>query len=131
MNTYYKQLPGFKVTSNPKNWGINKWRFFVDASNIHTWSVTHFLKTLNLLITIEQWVLELSYCTWAFHVTRSSYWYLDICPCDLDHLWNWPLSGAFVFHVHLVFSSNCPQLTSVYSNFTHIFAFSFLPRFLF
>ena len=30
-------------------------------------------------------------------MTNSSYWYQDICPCDLDHLRNWPLSGAFVF----------------------------------
>ena len=38
----------------------------------------------------------------AFLVTRSSYWYQDICPCDLDHLWNRPLSGAFVFHKHIL-----------------------------
>ena len=36
-------------------------------------------------------------------MTRSSYWYQDICPCDLDHLWNWPLLGAFVFHKHILF----------------------------
>ena len=36
-------------------------------------------------------------------MTRSSYWYQDICPCDLDHLWNWQLSGAFVFHKHILF----------------------------
>ena len=24
--------------------------------------------------------------TWAFLVTRSSYWYQNICPCDLGHL---------------------------------------------
>ena len=48
-------------------------------------------------------ILELPYCIWAFLVTRSSYWYQDICPCDLDHLWNWPLSGAFVFHKHILF----------------------------
>ena len=28
-------LPGIKVSSDPKNGGINKWRFFIDASNIH------------------------------------------------------------------------------------------------
>ena len=37
-------------------------------------------------------------------MTRSSYWYQDICSCDLDHLWNWPLSGAFVFHKHILFT---------------------------
>ena len=67
------------------------------------WSLTHFFKTLTLLITFEQWVLELLYCTWAFLVTRSSYWYQDFCPCDLGHLWNWPLSGAYVFHKHILF----------------------------
>ena len=36
-------------------------------------------------------------------MTRSSYWFQDICPCDLDRLWNWPLSGAFVFQKHILF----------------------------
>ena len=40
------------------------------------WSLTNFLKTLTFLITFEKWVL---YCTWTFLVTRSSYWYKDIC----------------------------------------------------
>ena len=43
-------------------------------------------------------MIELWYCTSAFLVTQSSYWYQNICPCDLGLLWNWPLSGAFVFH---------------------------------
>ena len=43
-------------------------------------------------------------------MTRSFYWYQDICPCDLDHLWNWPLSGAFVFHKRILFKRVCnPQ----------------------
>ena len=92
------------------------------------WNLTHFLKTWTLLITFEQWVLELWYFTWVFlviwpfrgyhyflinirafilHMSISCYkicpWYQDICPCDLDHLWNWPLSGAFVFHKHILF----------------------------
>ena len=29
--------------------------------------------------------------------------YQDICLYDLDPLWNWPLSGAFVFHKHVLF----------------------------
>ena len=24
-----------------------------------------------------------------------------MCPCDHGHLWNWPLSGTFVFHIYL------------------------------
>ena len=59
----------------------------------------------------------LSYCTWAFLVTRSSYWYQDIYSCDLDHLWNWPLLGAFVFHKHILFTiQNCnKELFMIYS----------------
>ena len=66
-------------------------------------SLTHFLKTLILLITFEQYVLEDSYCTWASCVTRSSYWYPHIFPCDLGHLWNWSSSGAYVFHKNILF----------------------------
>ena len=29
------QNPLNKVSSNPKNWGINKWKFFINASKIH------------------------------------------------------------------------------------------------
>ena len=57
---------------------------------LRPWSVSlaYFLKTLNF-VKFQQWVLELSYCRmWAFLVTRSLYWYRNICPCDLDHLWN-------------------------------------------
>ena len=25
-----------------------------------------------------------------------------LCPCDHKHLWNWPLSGASVFHKHIL-----------------------------
>ena len=35
-------------------------------------------------------------------MTRSFYWYQNICPCDLGLRWNWPLSGAFVFHKHIL-----------------------------
>ena len=35
-------------------------------------------------------------------MTRSSYCYQDICPCDLDYLWNWSLSGEFVFPKHIL-----------------------------
>ena len=34
------------------------------------WSLTYFLKILTLLITFEQWVLELQYFTWVFLVIR-------------------------------------------------------------
>ena len=49
----------------------------------------------------------------AFLVTRSSYWYQDICPCDLGHLLNRPLLGAFVFHKHiLLFRGTGKDLTA-------------------
>ena len=39
------------------------------------WSFTLFLKTLTLLITFEQWVLELWHFTWVFLVMRPFCWY--------------------------------------------------------
>ena len=53
------------------------------------WSLTYFLKTLTLLITLEQWVLELWYFTWVFLVTRPFSGYHYFLPCDLD-LGVWP-----------------------------------------
>ena len=53
------------------------------------WSLAYFIrKMLTLLIHVacQKGVLELSYFTWVF-----------LCPCDLKHLWVWPLSGASVF----------------------------------
>ena len=62
------------------------------------WVWPIFLKTLTLLITFEQWVLVL------YHMSISNeHWYQDICPCNRDHLWNWPLSGAFVFHKRILY----------------------------
>ena len=111
-----------------------------------SWGLAYYLKTLTLLITFQQWLLEFSYFTWIFRVIRSFvdtqtfdldiwhiwkknkiyhkylinirafimhmnisfdrslYWCQGICPCDLGHIWNWPLSGAFVFHKHILFS---------------------------
>ena len=46
-------------------------------TSLLTWplSLTHFLKTLTLLITFEQWVLELWNFTWVFLVIRPFCWY--------------------------------------------------------
>ena len=52
-------------------------------------SLTYFLKTLTLLITFEQWVLELWYFTWVFLVIRPFSGYHYFWPCDLD-LGVWP-----------------------------------------
>ena len=54
------------------------------------WSLTHFLKTLTLLITFEQWVLELRYFTWVFLVVRPFSGYHYFWPCDFD-LGVWPI----------------------------------------
>ena len=48
------------------------------------WSLNHFLKTLTLLITIEQWVLELWYFTWVSLVIRPFRGYHYFLPCDFD-----------------------------------------------
>ena len=34
---------------------------------------------------------------------RFSYWYQDICPCDVGHLRNLPLSRAFLFQEYILF----------------------------
>ena len=31
----FVSLLDIKVSSNPKDWGINKWRYFINTSNIH------------------------------------------------------------------------------------------------
>ena len=48
------------------------------------WSLIHFLKTLRLLITFEQWVLELWYFTWLFLVIRLFRGFIIFWQCDLD-----------------------------------------------
>ena len=74
--------------------------------------------TLTLLITFEQWVVELLYSLWldlslvslifnkylSFHIAHERFLWQDLptginlfYPCDLDHLWNWPLSGHLCF----------------------------------
>ena len=47
------------------------------------WSLTHFLKTLNLLITFEQWVLELWYFIWVYLVIRPFRGYNYFSAWDL------------------------------------------------
>ena len=48
------------------------------------WILTHFLKTLTLLIPFEQWVLELWYFTWVFLLIIPFCGYRYFWPCDLD-----------------------------------------------
>ena len=54
-----------------------------------TWSLTHFLKTLTLLITFEKWVPKLLYSIWFFLVIRPFRGFHFFVPCDLD-LGVWP-----------------------------------------
>ena len=58
------------------------------------WSLTDFFKTLTLLITCKQWVLELWYFTPVFLVTRPSRGYQHFWPCILD-LVVWPIFENF------------------------------------
>ena len=58
------------------------------------WSLTHFLKILTLLITFEQWVLELWYFTWVLLVIRPFPGYHYFLPRDLD-LGDWPIFWNF------------------------------------
>ena len=58
------------------------------------WSLTHFLKTLTLLITFKQWLLELWYFTRVFLVIRAFCGYNYVWPCDLD-LGVWPIFKNF------------------------------------
>ena len=56
-------------------------------------SLTHFkkkTKTFTLLITFEQWELELWYFTLIFPVIRPFRGDHYVLPCDLD-LWVWPI----------------------------------------
>ena len=58
------------------------------------WSLTHFLKTLTLLITFEQWVPELWYFTWVILVIRPfrGYHYF-FTP------WPWPESVTYFLKI--------------------------------
>ena len=79
------------------------------ASCVGTWPIfwlchlTNFLKIFTLDILSKNEILELLYCTLSFLVTGSFYWYQSICPCEFDHLWNWSLLRAFLFHKHILF----------------------------
>ena len=56
------------------------------------WSLTHFKKTLTLLITFEQWVLELWYFTWVSLVIKPFRGYHYFFT-----LWPWPESLTYFF----------------------------------
>ena len=67
-------------------------------------------ETLTLLITFEQWVLELWFFTWVFPVIRPFVGYHYFLPCDLD-LGVWPINlpnnfwtvsaKALIFHISI------------------------------
>ena len=58
-----------------------------------------FKKKLTLVITSKKLILELSYCTWAFHLTRSSYLYQDICFVTVN------IFGIGHYRGHLCFTN--------------------------
>ena len=70
------------------------------------WSLTCFLKTLTLLITFEQWVLDLWYFTWVILVTRSFCGYRYYLSRDLD-LGVWPISFFSNWHCSLLLNKKC------------------------
>ena len=76
-------------------------KIFPTVLNLLTLTFDKFFLKLTLVMTSKIWILELPYCTCLFPVTRSFYWYQNICPCDLGHLWNWQLLVAFMFHKHI------------------------------
>ena len=72
-------------------------------------------ETLTLLITLQQWVLELWYLTWIFPVIRPFCGYHYLLPCDLDlDVWsffeNFNLANNFstVSDKALIFYMNIP-----------------------
>ena len=83
-----------------------------------------FSETLTLLITFEQWMLELWYFTWVFLVIRPVRGYHYLLPCDLvfDSFW-WQqglsslpyLSPVFLLSVcwapDMSFSKTIPPMT--------------------
>ena len=78
-------------------------KIFPTVLNPLTLTFDKFFLKLTLVMTSKIWILELPYCICLFPVTRSFYWYQNICPCDLGHLWNWQLLVAFMFHKHILF----------------------------
>lgn len=57
-------------------------------------------------------------------VIWSFLWLKIFCPCDLRYLWNWPLSGTFVFQKQILFLVNV-LITNVFHLYCYIFV-SFL-----
>ena len=77
------------------------WQSFSGGTNIFTlWQprkLTYFLKTLTLLITFEQWVLELWYFIWIFYETRPSRGHQQFQPYMYDlYLGAWPTFWKFL-----------------------------------
>ena len=70
----------------------------------------YFKKCLHWSYLLKNKILELPYCTWPFLVTRSFYWYQNICPCDLGHY-----QGHLCFRNTSGFSSTSCPLASFYT----------------
>ena len=97
-------------------------------------SLTHYLKTLTLPITFEQWVLELWYFTWVFIVIGllRGYHYFLICDLDLGFdpfFENFNLANNFetvsaralIFHIlHIVIS--CDKIFLLVSKYLSLWS---------
>ena len=93
------------------------------------WILIHFFKTLTLLITFEQWVLDLWYFTRVFLVMKPFCGYHYFLSCDLDlgvwsifdpfFLWkNWTLLITFEqWVIELCYSIWVFQVTKLVSRY--------------
>ena len=84
------------------------------------WSLTHFFKDLTLLITFQQWVLELIYLTGVFLVIWPLFFTLWPWPSSLTHfLGNFNLAYNFwtvrartlIFHMRIPCDKTFPWLS--------------------
>ena len=94
-----------------------------------TWplSLTYFLKTLILLITFEQWMLELWYFSWIFLVIRSFCWYYTFWPwhftffwIDINHYFEIMNNRAFILHM----SISCDNIFLLVSRYLFLWPWS-------
>ena len=64
-------------------------QIFLLVLNLLTLTIDKFLEKMALVITLKE--IKIKASTMQM-VTKSFYWYQNICSCDFRHLWNWPIS---------------------------------------
>ena len=81
-----------------------------------TLAFDQFLKKLTLVITSLGYNTRASLLHIVIFVTRSFYWYPNICPCPSLEL---AINGGIVFHKHILFqivTRTSPDEQSIYLN---------------